>query len=281
MDDPNLRNYPGEDHFYKRDKISDTSRQPGNLLKWLLAMVGVLVAIVIIMAAVLIHLVSVSQANTPNQIAPGIGTSTISAPTQAAPTPIPATPTATPTPTSLPSGTVLCQSGSSGGWSGWPISGSWTILNGSLLNNGSDTFEDQGPTLVAPNNCQPSTPDYAVEAQIQVIQHSNCGCGFGLDARAISSPNGWQGYSVADFPCCGNIELNTMQQNTLAQTNFDPGSGYHSYRLEVKGNSVSLLIDGARILTQTDNRYLATGQVGLWCGEEVQISVRSFSVTVL
>lgn len=32
MDDPNPRDYPGEQHFYNRDKVGNTPRQSGNLL---------------------------------------------------------------------------------------------------------------------------------------------------------------------------------------------------------------------------------------------------------
>jgi len=45
-------------------------------------------------------------------------------------------------------------------------------------------------------------------------------------------------------------------------------------------NENRFLFDGAEILTQTHNQYLAVGQVGLWCDGEVQLSVSSFKVTI-
>jgi hypothetical protein len=50
--------------------------------------------------------------------------------------------------------------------------------------------------------------------------------------------------------------------------------------LEVRGNSMKLLVDGAFMLDATDNGLLSPGRVGLW-SDRVQTNVRSFRVIVL
>jgi hypothetical protein len=61
---------------------------------------------------------------------------------------------------------------------------------------------------------------------------------------------------------------------------FNLDKNLHTYRMEVKGNTISFLIDGAKTVTTTDNQYLEPGEVGLWCSLD-QIAVRSFKITAL
>lgn len=66
----------------------------------------------------------------------------------------------------------------------------------------------------------------------------------------------------------------------LAATAFQPGNAIHRYRIEVRGNELRMLIDGAIALTATDNTYLTGNRVGLW-SDQAQINVLSFEVTPL
>jgi hypothetical protein len=52
------------------------------------------------------------------------------------------------------------------------------------------------------------------------------------------------------------------------------------YRVEVRANTLRLLVDGARMVDATDNRYLSPGRVGLW-SDQYQLEVRSFKVIAL
>jgi hypothetical protein len=61
---------------------------------------------------------------------------------------------------------------------------------------------------------------------------------------------------------------------------FDPGTDWHTYRVEVQGNAIKLLIDGAVMASVRDNRYLSGGDVGLW-SNRYQLEVRSFKVIKL
>jgi len=152
------------------------------------------------------------------------------------------------------------------------------VHNGILFNDGS-SGSNNGPTIIAP--CQPGTTNYAVEAKIQVTnQSSNC---FGIVFRGSSTPNGWQGYHAG---ICG---LNTAyisaygDSNALTQAPFTPGTAAHTYRAEVKDNTLKFFIDGNLVDTTTDTRLLTTetGEgVGLY-SQNVQLQVSSFQVTAL
>lgn len=212
------------------------------------------------------------------------------------PTPAPTvTPTATPMPSATPSstptsppvvGTVLCLGGGSKGWSGWAGSSDWKILNGALLNDGSKRFGGGGaPSLVAP--CQlGAISNYAVEVTMQIISAGN-NPSFGIDIRGTTTQNGWQGYmgSMCQGIGCGYGYLLSIDadnsENMLTQTSsYDPGTTSHTYRVEVKDNNIRWLIDGAQILSVTDNQYLTGDEVGLWCNW-FQLSVSSFKVVAL
>jgi hypothetical protein len=69
-------------------------------------------------------------------------------------------------------------------------------------------------------------------------------------------------------------------QSRIATQPFDPGNGWHTYRLEVKGNSIKLLVDGAPLVEEVDNTILSNCQVGLFSAG-AQINVRSFKVIKL
>src|SRR6266704_2884949 len=142
-------------------------------------------------------------------------------------------------------------------------------------------------TIVPPYQVS-NTADYAIEANIQLISYGYVGEGsssFGISLRGTSTTNGWQGYTG------GLLAFNEYQRymqitgpdifGALKRGDFDPGStSSHTYRVEVKGNDIKLLIDGSIRLEVTDNRYLSGAQVGFWCFGP-QISVSSFKVFAL
>jgi 3-keto-disaccharide hydrolase len=203
-------------------------------------------------------------------------------------TALPATPTPD-TPTPALTSTVSVQAGlpCKVNLSTWADGSSdWKILNGILLNDGSNTsWNDQGPTIVAP--CQPgNTTNYAVEAQIQVTSSTNNPC-FGITLRGTPSSNGWQGYEAGVGDCSYN-GLNVAyisgpgyssdQQGKNAT--FDPTTTKHTYRIEARNNTITFFIDGNQLLTMTDNRYLTGAEVGLW-SQNTQLQVFSLQVTAL
>jgi hypothetical protein len=166
-------------------------------------------------------------------------------------------------------------------------SADWKVLNGVLLNDASGGWNySSGPTIVAP--CQlGNTANYAVEAKIQVTSVAREPC-FGMTVRGNPTSNGWQGYKggVGGCGCCNTLNgarisgPDYFYDSQIKNASFDPGSSVHTYRVEVRDNTIQFFIDGGLILNMTDNRYLSGSEVGLWC-QNVQLAVSSFTVTSL
>lgn len=190
----------------------------------------------------------------------------------------------TPTPTPAPVGTVLCQADASHGWNGWGGTPDWKILNGVLLSAGTYNITEGPPTIVAPCPLG-GRANYAVEATIQVLKNSYPTC-FGIDVRGTATANGWQGYVGTIYVACNNgnnvlaFNIDNMNNNYLTSAPFSPGTGYHTYRVEAQNNQLRFLIDGAQILSVTDNTYTSGEQVGLW-SFDAQLNVSSFKVIAL
>jgi len=182
---------------------------------------------------------------------------------------------------SLPGKTeaVVCQSSSTDNWRGWPLRSGWKLLNGMLLNDGSNGGYNGKSTLVAPASCQPKTMDYAVEAKIQVVQSNDNYSGFGINVRGIPSSPTETGYSIY-IDATSGAEIAVVQGDVLKNAPFTPGTNFHVYRAEVKGNTITFLIDGSVVLSVVDNKYISTGQVGLWCAN-AQIELSSFKLVKL
>src|SRR5215472_711105 len=176
---------------------------------------------------------------------------------------------------------VLCQSGSNDNWSGWHLTGGWKRLGNMLLNDGSNGGYNGKSTLLAPASCQPKTMDYAVEAKIQVVTFSDNYSGFGINVREIPASTREPGYTTyIDSASENGANISVVGGDVLKNTPFRPGTAFHTYRAEVKGNTIAFLIDGAPVLSVVDNRYISTGEVGLWCAN-TQIEMSSFKVIKL
>jgi hypothetical protein len=205
------------------------------------------------------------------------------------------TPTSTPAPTSTPSpkpGTVLYQADWSEGLNGWIGAGDWNVSGSMLVNDGIQYESTGDPSITAPY--LPQTADYAVQADIQLVRYSDAGAFTALDhfGIVVRSPNGGGGYKLS---ICGSSGLNScgtndyevllsngdlMSANPLAESPFKPHAAWHTYRVEVKGNTIMVRIDGGSVFQVTDNKYLAAGRIGLW-SDRCQISVRNFKIIIL
>lgn len=171
---------------------------------------------------------------------------------------------------------VVCSSGNTHNWNSWHLRSGWKQLNGILLNDGTNGGYNGRSTLVAPASCQPKTADYAVEATIQVVSFSDNYSGFGINVRSGSASTDAAGYSTYIDSASG-ANISVVGGDVLNTAPFNPARNSHVYRAEVKGNTVSFLIDGATVLSVVDNRFISTGQVGLWCAN-AQIEMTSFQV---
>jgi hypothetical protein len=196
-----------------------------------------------------------------------------------------AIPTATPppTPTPLPAaGTVLYEADTTGSLDELTGPG-WKHLRGMLLNDGTG---DQN-TLVLPVNLGQLT-DYSIEAEIQLVGFvPNCGqAWFGLVLRQIESSS-YSGYFYSRWCRLDDdnyLRLSESGDNgsTLAERDFTPDTEWHTYRLQVVGNVLSLFVDDNLMLEKIDNRLITDngGHVGIF-SNAAQVNIRRITVTSL
>ncbi|GAC1350340.1 MAG: hypothetical protein NVSMB27_31920 [Ktedonobacteraceae bacterium] len=216
-------------------------------------------------------------------------TAPINTPTTA-PTDTPTTdPNVTPTDTPVPTvqttpGQVLYTANWSSGLNGWSGTGDWKTLNGLLLNDGTNGGAiDNAPTILVPTSLI-GIANYAVEAVIQVQSYSNYAPSFGFVLRAAGAGQGYMaGIGTRDY------SLNTARISDLSSNDFfnstrsspfDPSTKAHTYRVEIKGNDIKLLIDGGLAVELFDNKYLTGERTGLWCAN-IQLSIQSYKVVAL
>jgi len=178
------------------------------------------------------------------------------------------TPTQPPVTNPLP---ILYKADWSNGLNGWNGASDWSVANGMLVDNGS------GPhfwrlSITAPFN--PKTPNYAIESQIQVVSVGGCSS-FGLVARAVDGSGEQMGVNFCECNCAG-----LWDRDDVPHYDFNPGTNWHTYRLEIINTSIKFLIDGVTVVSADDNRFITPGSVGLWC-DTMAINVRSFIVYAL
>ncbi len=151
-------------------------------------------------------------------------------------------------------------------------------------------------SIVAPVDLA-SVDSYAVDADIQLVRYANEGMFSGLDSFGIvvRVQDDGEGYGAGHCVSSGLFSCSSGQPAdhvavlwTASGSNptkldiqpFLPGAENHHYRVEVRGNRLTVLIDGATVLSATDNSYLHGKRVGLW-SDGCQVNVRSFAVSAL
>ncbi len=150
----------------------------------------------------------------------------------------------------------------------------WVVHNGILYNDGSNA-KPTIPSIIAP--CQPGSPNYAVEAKIQLTNQVD-GC-FGIVLRTSYATS----ICNAQYSPLPDTAYVFFSNTALISNPFTPGTSLHTYRAEVRDNKIKLFIDGSLVTTATDNRLLTSEtseQVGLYC-QSLQLQVTSFRVTAL
>lgn len=148
-----------------------------------------------------------------------------------------------------------------------------------LVSNGADSS-----SVYAPYEFD-GIANYAVEAEIQLLPTSGR-TGFGVFARSTDAGSIWllTGFNDRphpDFP--DEIEGSRIgvADEVITQQEYDIDNEWHTYRLEVNGNQILGLVDGAIVLVAQDNRLLDPGFAGLFVDEGTQINVRSFRIISL
>ncbi len=207
-------------------------------------------------------------------------TAAVATPTTIPTTATTLTPSLTPSPTHVSQpGTVLYQEDGSDGWQGWALSSDWRIVDNNKLlsDDGSAGSNQAGPSAIPPFTIPAGVQNFAVEANITLPQPLY-NAHFSLTACGSTASSGWQGYEGLET---GDTALIFADHNNLAQTNFNPGTGPHLYRLEIKGNVITLYIDHALVVQATDNTFLPCGsQVGMVSSLAI-VHVSSFKVIQL
>ena len=228
--------------------------------------------------------------STPNSSTSQSGT--VSTPVQVAPTQ-PPQPTSIPTPLPTPE-PRLYKADWSNGMDGWTESGGWSNVNGMLVNDGSQYSLSGDPTVIAPYPPQ-DIANYSVQADIRLDRYTDEG-GFSGEASfgiVVRSPDGGGGYKIgvcvsAGIYSCGTSDHEIIfsdgsfyQDTPVKQSPFRPAyATWHTYRIDVLGNTIIVWIDGGMVFQLTDDKFLSAGRVGLW-SDRSQISVRSFTITAL
>lgn len=180
----------------------------------------------------------------------------------------------------------------SAGMNGWVGAAQWKTIPGKLVSDGSSRrfpgSAAEGADSVQPAY-QPSTPGYAAEARIQIIDPGQSGCyvDVQLHTQAEGQGQSRHGYALGYTQQYGQQTGAFVGRffpysnfTILKQTTFSPSSDWHVYRAEVEQNQLTLKIDGSTVLQTTDNTYLDAGQIGLGSGN-CQVQVSSFTVTPL
>jgi hypothetical protein len=182
-------------------------------------------------------------------------------------------PTATPQPTAtkLPSGTVLFQADWSHGLSSWGSTHGWKVVQGQLETDTSDT-----PLLAIPY--KPTVTDYAIEIRLRIVRLLRTNWGYFNIVAARQS--GRDGYNAGVDGLEGSLSrpngahpqaqvyidpYSSMAQGNAYPVDYEPGSQWHTFRVEVSGNEAILLVDGVQIgrASSQNTDLLSNGPISL------------------
>jgi hypothetical protein len=169
------------------------------------------------------------------------------------------------------------------GMNGWVTSSDWKVVQGMLVNDGGGSSQDL--TAMAPDIFG-SVKDFLVEAEIQLVRYNfTFAESFGLIVRSSNEGGGYGvGHCAGDCGESINERVGTViaidGSGFIKNAPFDPGTIWHTYRAEVRGNEIRLIIDGTLMVKTVDNRFLESGRIGLWC-DHAQINVKNFVVAPL
>src|SRR6266571_1099396 len=213
---------------------------------------------------------------------PGTSSTT---PTPASPSPSTQT---SPTATTLPSGTLLYQADWSHGLSGWQGTHGWKVVQGQLETDSNDLA-----TITIPY--RPPVTNYTLEVRIQIVRLlQNNGGYFTIFATRAPGKDGYQA-GVSDLkgsaprPNGSHPQAqvlidpsSSMSSASAPPIDYEPGSQWHIYRVEVRDNQALLLADGVQIgrASSEQTAVLSNGPIGL-SSELLVLRVSSFRVTAL
>ena len=141
------------------------------------------------------------------------------------------------------------------------------------------------PSAVSPYTV-PTGISFAVEAEMMTPDTGSLWWEYGVAACGATQGNQWTGYVgriAKDYSpvYAFATRFSSNGGSDFGQHVFDPGTGWHTFRLEVRGNVVTFKVDGAPVVQATDEEFIPCGnQVGFYDGGGVQreVEVKSFEV---
>lgn len=178
-----------------------------------------------------------------------------------------------PTATAIPAGTVLFTSDWSKGLDGWQASDGWTVKNGLLEMDGQDNR-----TLTIPH--QPTTRNYDIAFQIQVVNVPADGGYFRLHALPTSTASGYVAqvfhlltptpHLNGDHPTAiVTLDPSESQDpSTQHPTDYEPRTTMWTYHVEVRDNSVRFRRDTVSLSAAVAIKEgpLSQGPLRIECG---------------
>jgi hypothetical protein len=180
----------------------------------------------------------------------------------------------------------------SGDLAGWTYGGDRWTVHGKLLQYSGDAASDVlAPTRVTDAN-------YAVEAVIRLVNFKDTGLsesrGFGilLRSRGAADPTektvglvagvgrgfmGCDGVSSQAVFTSADTDYTSLKQSNAA---YYPNHAWHTYRAEVRGNAIKLIIDGKVRNTVTTKQSAGGELVGLY-SLGAQLQIKRFTISAL
>lgn len=178
-------------------------------------------------------------------------------------------------------GELLYVADTSGGFEAWSLPGpqegyslpDWSVQQGMLVSLGYGKGEPVSAPFTAPSD------DYAVQVEAQILRF-NPDPEVGVSDFLIMARGGV--FAGVGTPCRREVtppalHIDAFLCGFLIGEEFDPGQGWHTYRLEVEGNQIRLFVDGELRLAERSNRVLTGEKVGL-ISYRVELGIRRFAV---
>jgi hypothetical protein len=185
---------------------------------------------------------------------------------------------------------------------GWSSSGTgggtvqWRAAGGFLSFSANPDGGYPYSALIAPYDPR-KLKGYAIEASMQSNPDNNYGPdpSFGIVARITPHSdmrgNGIFGavhYQLEDWEYPSSAGIGYLvdwtgyspEWTALNESDFDAGTAWHTYRLEVRGVNYRFLVDGTLAASGTSTAYASASRIGLFASN-VQLTVRSFRVFAL
>jgi hypothetical protein len=177
---------------------------------------------------------------------------------------------------------------------GWQLDSHWSTIAHTLTYDGSGVS-----TAIAPYTVSPGHP-YVVQARIQDDGHDdtyNGNDGFGIVFRVNGSvdfmPDNPNSTALAagifersdytnepDGTFIGLWDAKVYVDSPLRSASYRLDNAWHTYRVEVRGTNVRVLVDGRKVLSCETTKYLSGRGIGIF-SEFHQLNVKSFKVIAL